>query len=72
MPRGSSPIDMTGQRFGRYVVIRRDGVKSHMAAWLCRCDCGNERTVIGTTLRNGRIRRGMTPADAVTIPFRPS
>lgn len=40
--------DLTGQRFGRLLVIRRvDGVKSYSNglkhAWLCRCDCGTER-----------------------------
>lgn len=54
MPRGSSPIDMVGQRFGRFVVLRRDGFQGHMAAWLCRCDCGEERTVGGSPLRQGK------------------
>lgn len=34
-------VDMTGQRFGRLVVLRRvasDG--AGRARWSCRCDCG--------------------------------
>jgi hypothetical protein len=54
MPIGSKPIEMVGQRFGRFVVIARDGYHGHMAAWRCRCDCGNERTVGGAPLRQGR------------------
>lgn len=33
-------VDITGQRFGTLTVVRRAG-----RAWLCRCDCGRERTV---------------------------
>lgn len=49
-------IDMTGQRFGRYTVLARNGVSANgMAAWLCKCDCGKEKTVIGSNLRAGKI-----------------
>jgi len=43
-------IDMTGHRFGRWLVVSYagDGI------WNCRCDCGNEAPVIGANLRNGR------------------
>lgn len=52
------PIDMTGQRFGKLLVQRRSPVNStqNAAQWLCKCDCGNETTVIGILLRNGRTR----------------
>lgn len=49
-------IDLTGQRFGKLTVIRKvnpENKKSTNAHWLCKCDCGNEVTVISTTLRNG-------------------
>ena len=47
-------IDMTGQRFGRLVVIKENGRdKSKKVMWLCKCDCGNEVTVVGTSLRKG-------------------
>lgn len=36
--------DITGQRFGRLVAIRRAGRnKSRQTLWLCRCDCGGEK-----------------------------
>lgn len=36
-------IELTGQRFGRLMALRRSGTNSHGAAlWLWRCDCGNE------------------------------
>jgi hypothetical protein len=46
-------IDMTGQRFDRWLVLSytgRDGV------WRCRCDCNTERLVNGDSLRYGRSR----------------
>jgi len=46
--------DISGQRFGRLVVLRRNGRASHgAAAWLCRCDCGREVTVSAPSLRQG-------------------
>jgi hypothetical protein len=43
-------IDMTGQRFGRWLVLHRSFDKPY-ATWLCRCDCGNERLLVGRDLR---------------------
>lgn len=48
-------IDLTGQRFGRLVVIERaESDKRGCAKWLCRCDCGNVTTVNGALLRDGK------------------
>ena len=47
--------DLTGQRFGKYVVIAlSEPYKGRKDTWLCKCDCGNERIVYGFGLRNGR------------------
>jgi hypothetical protein len=47
-------VDLTGQRFGRLTVLRFAGIDKHRnALWLCRCDCGEERVVIGANLRSG-------------------
>lgn len=46
--------DMTGQRFGRLVVLRRYGrTDSGEATWICQCDCGNQHAVVGSSLRRG-------------------
>jgi len=42
--------ELTGQRFGRLLVVRRAGSYRGGATWLCRCDCGVEREVIGWEL----------------------
>lgn len=45
-------IDETGNRYGRLTVVCRAGsTKGGMARWLCQCDCGGKKIVIGTKLR---------------------
>ena len=51
---GRHVIDLTGQRFGRLVVIgRADPPADNQGAarWHCRCDCGDEIDVVGYSLR---------------------
>lgn len=51
------PIDLTGQTFGRFTVLERaHNNKDGRAMWLCRCECGNERIVLGKCLRNGHTQ----------------
>lgn len=49
------PRDITGNRYGRLVVIKDSGKRnaSRSALWLCKCDCGNEKIANGTDLRRG-------------------
>lgn len=54
-------IDLTGQRFGKLVVIERDferqkELKSHSVYWRCQCDCGNQKSVQGSALKTGHVR----------------
>lgn len=59
-------IDLTGQRFGRLVVLKRgedyvtetlkpygDPVRHVRVRWICRCDCGKETLVQASALRAG-------------------
>lgn len=47
-------LDLTGLRFGKWVVLRRDGRIGPHIGWLCRCDCGSpEKRVNGQSLRKG-------------------
>ena len=48
--------DLTGQRFGRLVVIRRSDDGQRLVRWVCLCDCGNESIVYSTHLRTGGTR----------------
>lgn len=50
-------IDLTDKKFGRLTVIKQNGRdKSKKIMWLCRCDCGNEKTVRGDDLRAGKVQ----------------
>ena len=55
---GRPPIDLTGKRFGRLTVIKRDRCSiskaGHPACWICRCDCGSETVVSSNALRRGQ------------------
>ena len=47
-------IDLTGKRFGRLLVLRRNGTaKDGTPLWECQCECGNIRDIRGTALRSG-------------------
>ena len=49
-------IDLTGQRFGRLVVVEKSGRLHGRTAWLCKCDCGNEKKIGQSNLRQERTR----------------
>ena len=53
----SKMIDMTGQKINRLTVLSRaENSNQGRARWLCRCDCGNEKVILGSHLRNGNIK----------------
>lgn len=46
-------LELSGKRFSMLLVIRLDGVKNkHLYFW-CKCDCGKERSIMGTRLTTG-------------------
>jgi len=53
---GRRTPDLTGQRLGRLVVLKRAPSATNHAKWLCQCDCGNTCTAGSNALRNGRTR----------------
>lgn len=48
-------IDLSGQIFGRWTILRRSENKSsnRQILWICRCECGKEYERTGASLRNG-------------------
>lgn len=51
-------IDLTGQVFGKWTVVCFSGLnKRRSATWLCRCECGRERSVTGTALNCGHSEK---------------
>jgi hypothetical protein len=58
--KANNSLELTGMKFGKLTVVKR--VENHVypsgkqkSQWLCKCDCGNEIVVIGTSLtkKNG-------------------
>jgi hypothetical protein len=47
-------IDITGQRFGRLIVVKRVGSRSGKALWACDCDCGTH----GHETTQNQLQRG--------------
>jgi hypothetical protein len=62
---GSTVKDITGQRFERLLVIGLDSRdKGGRTYWLCRCDCGIEKTVRKDSLiRNSALSCGCLGAE---------
>lgn len=46
-------IDLSGKRFGRLLVINKHSSFKGHVKWLCKCDCGNECVVQGSSLKSG-------------------
>lgn len=49
----TNTVDETGSRFGNLTVLEFVDDPRPGAYWLCRCDCGKELVVNGTSLRRG-------------------
>lgn len=51
----ATPIkDITGQRFNKLVALSLNGKDKYSnAIWLCQCDCGKKKNVLGMNLRKG-------------------
>lgn len=63
-------LELTGRRFGRLTVLRRDGSTAHgKTAWACVCDCGTaKRTdarslVAGHTMSCGCLHKEVARAN---------
>ncbi len=68
----SKRIELGGKRFGAWLVKAYAGCNSlGQPSWNCICDCGEERVVVGQTLREGKsvscgCRKGELIAKAKT------
>lgn len=49
---------MVGEKFGRLLVVSQAESKRYgktvRSQWLCHCDCGNKKTILGNSLRSGQ------------------
>lgn len=50
-------LELTGQRFGKLTVLSEIPERRHGGVvWLCRCECGNQCSVVGSKLSSGKTR----------------
>lgn len=51
-------IDEVGKRYGRLTVLRSAEKlgRDNRLLWVCKCDCGAEKEIVGKSLRNGTTR----------------
>ena len=52
-------VNEVGNRYGRLLVTEKNeelSGKGHRAYWVCRCDCGNYKTVSSKCLRDGKTK----------------
>ena len=52
-------VNEIGNRYGKLVVIAKDeelSIIKHRAHWVCKCDCGNFKTVSSKCLRDGKTK----------------
>lgn len=68
-PTQARRLELVGRRFGSLLVIRKAKrtIDSGGSRWLCKCDCGNTKTALGTYLINGRAK-SCRPCAAVRHP----
>ena len=52
----TTAIDLTNQRFGKWTVLYKTNKRNAggVIYWHCKCDCGKEKDVLGTSLRSGK------------------
>lgn len=48
-------LDITGQRFGKLIALKKAPSRNGNTYWLCQCDCGNQKEI-----QTGNLTRGAT------------
>lgn len=61
MRGGKNFIDLTGQKFGRLFVLKRAADYRYKdnrfrVKWVCLCECGTEKEIIGEALTRGQTK----------------
>lgn len=62
-------IDITGKRFGNLTVLQQVPRPEGMSAgayFKCKCDCGNEKIIMGKSLRSGKTKTCGCHYDKIT------
>lgn len=69
-------IDLTGEKFGRLIVVERlQNDKHNKTRWMCKCECGNTKSIGGWELRKeqskscGCLRKETTAERNKKLPY---
>lgn len=49
-------VELLGKRFGRLTVVAKVESLNYRSRFLCKCDCGNEKLVLGQNLLSGHVQ----------------
>lgn len=49
-------LDLTGQKYGRLVVVKLGKPRGKVRRWICACDCGGQALAATTDLRTGNTQ----------------
>lgn len=52
----NNSLKLLGKRFGRLVVICFHGYSKGHGYWVCKCDCGKTKVILGSSLNRGLSR----------------
>lgn len=52
----SYKLDYVGKTFGAWTALKKVQHGSRNSMWLCRCQCGTEKVIRSTELKNGRSK----------------
>jgi len=54
-PTGRNFYDLEGMKSGKLSVVSYAGKRKGKSYWICRCDCGSEKSICGYSLKSGRV-----------------
>lgn len=70
MPKAHNFKNLTGERFGRLLVLNYAGKRGRQVTWNCQCDCGQSKIVRALHLRSGHTQScGCLQIEAVSSSF---
>ena len=73
LTKGSKTVDLTGERYGKLVVLELDHVEKSRRYWKCQCECGNTTVVRESNLQHritkscGCLKKETKKHDEVTV-----
>lgn len=49
-------LELTGQKFNKLTVLREGNSLPSKSRWICKCECGKIKEIVGTSLKNGKTK----------------